>query len=137
LKFGDEKHIKGEDLFGPARIDPLTGERPSHRTDGDFRNTYTVIGICGIDHRVQPVEYVINKYTNDSVAFKDFIDKAIIKGFLLQGDILILDNAAIHVKGESSNLFDFLWDNFQILVICLPTCAPELNLIELLSCGTL
>jgi hypothetical protein len=36
------------------------------------------------------------------------------------------------LQGESTNLFDFLWDNFQILVICLPTRAPELNPIELL-----
>jgi hypothetical protein len=70
----------------------------SHKTDGDFRITYTVIGICGIDCRVQPVEYTINKYTNDSTAFNDFIDKALVKGFLVPGDVLILDNAAIHVK---------------------------------------
>jgi hypothetical protein len=100
LKFGDEKHIKGADLHGKVRRDPLTGETPSNKTDGDFRNTYTVIGICGIDHRVQPVEYVINKYTNDSVAFNEFIDKAIINGFLLPGDVLILDNAAIHVMSR-------------------------------------
>jgi transposase len=132
LKFGDEKHIKGGDLYGTVRVDPLTGETPSNKTDGDFRNTYTVIGLCGIDCRVQPVEYTINKYTNDSVAFNDFIDKALVKGFLVPGDVLILDNAAIHVKGESTNLFDFLWDNFEILLICLPTRAPELNPIELL-----
>jgi transposase len=132
IKFGDEKHIKGANLHGMVRRDPLTGETPSNKTDGDFRNTYTVIGMCGVDHRVQPVEYVINKYCNDSAAFCDFIDKAIIKGFLLPGDILVLDNAAIHVKGESTNLFDFLWDNFQILLITLPTRAPELNPIELL-----
>jgi transposase len=132
LKFGDEKHIKGGDLYGTVRVDPLTGETPSNKTDGDFRNTYTVIGLCGIDCRVQPVEYTINKHCNDSTAFNEFIDNAIIKGFLLPGDVLILDNAAIHVKGESTNLFDFLWDNFEILLICLPTRAPELNPIELL-----
>jgi transposase len=132
LKFGDEKHIKGADLHGPVRIDPITGDTPSNTTDGDFRNTYTIIGICGIDCRVQPVEYVINKHCNDSTAFCEFIDKAIIKGFLLPGDVLVLDNAAIHAKGESTNLFEFLWDNFQILLISLPTRAPELNPIELL-----
>jgi transposase len=132
LKFGDEKHIKGADLYGKVRIDPITGDTPSNKTDGDFRNTYTVVGICGVDHRVQPVEYTINNYTNDSTAFNEFIDNAIVKGFLLPGDVLVLDNAAIHTKGESSNLFEFLWDNFQILVICLPMRAPELNPIELL-----
>jgi transposase len=93
-----------------------------------------VIGICGIDYRVLPVEcqYVINKHCNDSTSFCEFIDKALVKGFLLPGDVLILDNAAIHNKGESSNLFEFLWDNFQVLLISFPTRAPELNPIELL-----
>jgi transposase len=131
LKFGDEKHIKGEDLHGPVRIDPQSGIRPSNKTDGDFRNRYTVVGICGIDARARPVEYVINKYTNDSVAFCEFIDNAIIKGFLLPGDVLILDNAAIHNKAASANLAEFLW-KFDILLISLPTRAPELNPIELL-----
>jgi hypothetical protein len=132
LKFGDEKHIKGADLYEKVRRDPLTGETPSNKTDGDFRNTYTIIGLCGIDCRVQPVEYTINKHCNDSTAFCDFIDKAIIKGFLLEGDVLVLDNAAIHNKADSTNLFEFLWDNFGILLISLPTRAPELNPIELL-----
>ena len=57
---------------------------------------------------------------------------SIVKGFLLPGDVLILDNAAIHNKADSVNLFEFLWDNFQILLISLPTRAPELNPIELL-----
>jgi hypothetical protein len=32
LKFGDEKHIKGADLYGTVRVDPLTGETPSNKT---------------------------------------------------------------------------------------------------------
>lgn len=47
LKFGDEKPLKGEDLFNrKGRADPLSGEREPIYVDSDFRNTYNIIGIC-------------------------------------------------------------------------------------------
>jgi hypothetical protein len=67
-----------------------------------------VVAICSVDCRSQPVEYAINTYTNDSTAFCEFVDRAIVKKFLLPGDILVFDNAAIHTSGASTNLFEFL-----------------------------
>jgi hypothetical protein len=81
--------------------------------------------------QVSAREYVINKYTHDSTAFCKFVDRAIAKKFLLPGDILVLDNAAIHTSGASTNLFEFLC-SYNILLIALPMRAPELNPIELL-----
>jgi transposase len=51
---------------------------------------------------------------------------------LVCGDVLVMDNAAIHHYHESSALEDVLWDEFEIAIIFLPTRAPELNPIELL-----
>jgi hypothetical protein len=52
LKFGDEKLLKGGDLFNrQVRRNLLTGEVPSVMTSSDFRNTYAVTGFCGIDVR--------------------------------------------------------------------------------------
>jgi hypothetical protein len=50
--------------------------------------------------------------------------------FLQQGDVLVLDNAAIHHYQESTTLGDYLWYEHGILITFLPTCAPELNPIE-------
>jgi transposase len=53
------------------------------------------------------------------------------------GDVLVLDNAAIHTGGSASHLADLLWDvevdgsPLNVLVLPLPTCSPELNPIEL------
>jgi transposase len=65
-------------------------------------------------------------------AFLIAVEEAIIAGFLKSGDILVMDNAAIHVFGENDVLIDFLWEHFRIHILMLPTRSPELNHIELL-----
>jgi hypothetical protein len=50
LKFGDEKSLKGQDLFcRRVRRNPITGEVPAVTTTPDFRNTHSITGFCGID----------------------------------------------------------------------------------------
>mmetsp|Transcript_26591 Transcript_26591/g.40981 ORF Transcript_26591/g.40981 Transcript_26591/m.40981 type:complete len:142 (+) Transcript_26591:650-1075(+) len=65
IKFGDEKHLKGQELFNrKVRRDVLTGVVPASLTTSDFRNTYTITGFCGIDPRSTPVWYNIHDDTN-------------------------------------------------------------------------
>jgi len=94
--------------------------------------SYTIIGFSGVDASTAPFFFKINQFTNDSEAFAIAVEEAIKAGFLKAGDVLVMDNAAIHVGGENNVLEDFLWDNFGIHVVMLPTCSPELNPIELL-----
>mgnify|MGYP005855778119 CR=1 FL=1 len=70
LKFGDEKPLKGCDLFnGAARKDPFTGIVPPTIVNSDFRNTYNVIGYCGIDISVPAVDYYIVGEDQTTTAF--------------------------------------------------------------------
>jgi hypothetical protein len=69
---------------------------------------------------------------NDSQSFMDNVMDAIVDGFLVEGDVLVLDNAAIHTGGENDTMADWLWSRFDISVAFLPTRSPELNPIELL-----
>jgi transposase len=140
LKFGDEKHLKGAELFTRyGRRDPLTGEVPEVITDSDFRNTYNITGLCGIDSRAVPVFYNINDNINDSESFAYFMEDAVACGFLQRWDILVLDNASIHVGGENANLEDWLWDGLspwdgqplRITLLLLPARSPEMNPTEL------
>ena len=97
LKFGDEKPLKGEDLFNrKGRANPLNGEREPIIVASDFRNTYNVIGICGIARDTAPMAYKMHDGINDSEVFTDFILECVAFGFLRFGDVLVLDNAAIH-----------------------------------------
>ena len=132
LKFGDEKLLKGQELFNRrVRRNPITGEIPPVLTSPDFRNTYTITGFCGIDTTVCPVWFDIHQYNNDAIEFAISLENAISGGFLKAGDILVLDNAAYHTGGENSVLEDFLWTNHGIFLIFLPPRCPEFNPIEI------
>lgn len=132
LKFADEKHLKAAEMYNrKARRDPITGEVPPMIVDCDFRNTYSITGICGIDKKATPVFAHIEKGTTDSTSFSMTIEEAIATGFLRRGDFLVFDNAAIHLQGENSDLEDWLWSSLGIIVLPLPTRAPELNPMEL------
>jgi hypothetical protein len=98
LKFANEK----------ARRDPITGEIPPMIVDCDFRNTFSITGLCGIDLKAMPVFAHIEKGTTDATSFSMTIEDAIARGFLHPGDFLVLDNAAIHLHGENSDLEDWL-----------------------------
>ena len=67
LKYADEKSLKGRDICNKlARRDPFTGIIPPTMTDPDFRNSYSIIGICGISRRSTPVKYRITESTVDA-----------------------------------------------------------------------
>ena len=67
----------------------------------------------------------------------DYIKQMVYDGFFLPREVLVLDNAAVHHGAESRELEEFLWNvridgvQLQVLVLYLPTRAPELNPIEL------
>ena len=134
IKFGDEKPLKGADLFNrKARKDPFTGVVPVTVVDSDFGNRCNIIGFCGIDMRCPAMDFCIvgEDQTTAAATFMAAIESSVAKGFLSRGDILVLDNAAIHCYRESEGLAAYLWAH-GILLLPLPTRVPELNPIELI-----
>ncbi len=131
IKFGDEKHLKGQELYNrKVRRDPITGIVPPTYTNGDFRNTYAVTGFCGINRASSPVWYYIHEDKNGAMEFALQLELALASGFFRPGDILVLDNASIHNGGDNSILEDWLWETFGVLLVFLPARSPELNPIE-------
>jgi hypothetical protein len=104
------------------------------------QHIHHIIGICGIDIETMPFFWKMTTSTNDANTFAEFITEAVVSGFLKENDVLVLDNAAIHRGGENEFLSEWLWNHvcpgttrpLHILVVYLPTRAPELNPIELL-----
>ena len=81
LKFVDEKHLAGSDLFNrTVRADPLTGIVPNVCPDPDFRNTFNIIGICGIDPRAPPFTFCISTGSCTSQFYGSCIEKMVICG---------------------------------------------------------
>ncbi len=132
LKFGDEKCLKGREVFNRrVRRHPMTGEIPPMGTTPDFTNTYSLTGFCGIDRRATPVFCKLHEDANDASEFSESVELACAAGFFNNGDVLVLDNAAIHYGGENSVLEEWLWDHCGVFLLFLPPRSPELNPIEL------
>jgi hypothetical protein len=139
LKFGDEKHLKGGELYTTCgRRCPFTGEVPAVTVASDFRNTYSLTGFCGIDSSVPACYVIIHQLINDSSTFAEAVEELIVVGWLKRGDVLVLDNAAIHVGGENVDLRDWLLNSphpdgqpMGIFLLLLPARTPELNPEEL------
>ena len=132
LKFGDEKLFNGAEVCCcRTRQNVLTGEIPASFTPSDFRNTYPIIGFCGIDSTTTPVRYRIHEERKDAEQFSIEVETAAVTGFLKGGDVLVSDNAAIHTGRENSVLEDWLWDNFGIFHL-----VPSYTLTRVEPCRT-
>jgi hypothetical protein len=122
LKFCDKKHLKGRELFSrKGWRDPQTGIIEPVCVPSDFRNSYTIIGVCGVASETVPFDYILHEGTNDAAIFSYVILMMVADKTLVSGDVLVMDNAAIHHHHESSALEDVLWDEFGIAIIFLPT----------------
>ena len=110
LKFCDKKHLKGAELFNwKGCRDPITGKVEPLLVDSDWQNSYTIIGFCGIAPDTKAFSYVLCDGMNNLAVFSKTVIRMVATGFLRQGDVLVLDNAAIHHYQESTTLGDYLW----------------------------
>jgi transposase len=133
LKIGGKKPLKGQDLFNPwGCVDPFSGKRELIYVDSDFRNTFNIIGICGIVRDTMPFAYKMHDGINNAAVFSDFVLKSVACGILRRRDVLVLDNAAIHHCKYLSELPGYLWSYHGVYIHFRPTWSPKLNPIELL-----
>lgn len=109
----------------------VIGVIPAIETPSDFRNTYSVYGMCGIDEDIDPLYWRIHDGNNDAEEFSYDVEVACIIGYLRQGDVLVLDNAAIHSGKDNKYLEDYIWERFGVWILFLPTRSPEWNPQEL------
>jgi len=99
LKFCDKKHLKWAKLFNrKGRSDLLAGKVKPLLVDSDWRNTYTIIGFYGITPDTKAFLYVLHDGMNNAAVFSETVSRMVATGFLWQGDVLVLDNAAIHTE---------------------------------------
>ena len=84
-----------------------------------------------------PTQYHIGTNNGNAAGFVVFVERLISSGWLGHGEVLVMENAAIHVGGDASIVEDLLWETekdgrpLRTVVLWLPTRSPELNPIEL------
>ena len=101
-------------------------------TDSDFRNTYSIVGICAIDNQVSPLLCTFAQGINDAKNFTIQVKGVLNAGWLLRHDILVADNSAIHMGKENVVLEEWLWEYHHVYMLFLPARAPELNPTDLI-----
>lgn len=69
--------------------------------------------------------------SNNQLDFLEFLLSLIENGYLVAGDILVLDNASVHAGLDSLEMLSDLLCAANVKLVFLPTYSPELNPIEL------
>jgi hypothetical protein len=132
LKYADKKSLQGKDICNKlAWRDPLAGITQPTMTDPGLRNTYSIIGICGILWRSTPLRYGITESMVDAELFALEVKDAIVSRFLRAGDVLVMDNAGNHTGKEKIVLEDWWWEEHSIFPLFLPARTPKWNPIKL------
>ncbi len=136
--FLDEKHmVNKDDIPMKGQVDPLMGYIDFTLVTEDFCeacNIFAVVSRNPSKHR--PIQYQIDKEKSMASTFVLFIKVLIISCFFKHEEILVMDNARIHIGGEASCVETLLWETpingmpLHVLVVYLPTQSPELNSIE-------
>ena len=84
-----------------------------------------------------PVHAVLIEQNTDSSIFFRFIQQLLELGVLQRGDVFILDNCTIHMHGDNSGSQDYLFCEYEILMIPLPPYHPDFKPTELVFQTTL
>ncbi len=126
LKFMDESHCVSKDLIRAKRCGP-TGK--ALRVFDEFPNQtrLTLSVLTAVDQPQAPLFYSITPDINDRWSFFTFVMDAIDAGYIGPGDILVVDNAPIHV---ADNMLTILLDALGAIgvdFVRLPAYSPELN----------
>jgi len=132
LVFADEKPMKEKDIFDRVRRDPFSGIVPYYLMDANSKNRFNIL--CAINVKggdVSPVEFVILEECTNSSLFFEFVLYLLDNGVLCRGDIFIVDNCSIHMKGDNVGLQHALFQEHGILMIALPPYHPDFNPTEL------
>ena len=130
--FADEKPIKDIDIYGVVRRDIMNGAIPRHKCKANSKNRWNILAACTTKRSVTDnVEYIIIDECTDASMFVFFVSRLIEVGFLRRGDIFVVDNCTVHMKGDNGHLQDKLLQELGVLMVPLPPYWCELNPTEL------
>jgi len=128
LVFADEKPMKDIDLYDRTRRDPITGEVFPILCNANSKFRYNILAAVTVKRNLKRnVEYLVLEENGDAFIFREFVSHLIQASFLVRGDIFVVDNCSIHMKGENEYLQETLLEEMDILMIPLPPYYAELN----------
>lgn len=125
IKYLDECHFDGRDCkIRYAR--GKKGERVCIPNYTPLNERVSVTLLTSLTDNI-PVYFDIRESSNTQFDFFGFVISAITAGRLIAGDILIYDNATIHLGNFILEPLDIICRVFDIKIVRLPTYSPELR----------
>lgn len=94
-----------------------------------FGKTYSISALCSLD--VDPVYIQAHEDSNNQFDFFGFIVCSVVDGYLKPGNILVVDNCAVHGGLETFDLLHMFLELHDIQLFYLPAYSPEFNPCEL------
>ncbi|KYQ91881.1 hypothetical protein DLAC_07218 [Tieghemostelium lacteum] len=125
--FLDEVHFNSRDLRKKKVLGPKN-DKVFVKTDTCLSTSFSMSSMVRYDGSMFVSPY---RQTNDQFNARDFIIEALKSKFILPGDILFMDNAAVHTGCETFQVLCLVLEGLNITLRFLPAYSPELNPIEL------
>jgi transposase len=128
IKYVDEVHFVLKNLFKQRAISPR-GKTICIQKNTNLSETYSMTLLTALDQDV-PFVVPLRTGSNTQFDFELFLADCIATGYLTQGDILIMDNASVHVGNETFATVHDTISQLNINLCFLPAYSPELNPVE-------
>ena len=101
---------------------------------GPSSKRLNIIGMtsCAPGRHRLPLEYAVVEGSLDCERFAEFVLGWIAFGCFVPGDVLVIDNASVHLAGDGLELLRQVLAEHGVELVRLPTYSPNLNPIELI-----
>lgn len=129
-KFLDECHFASRSLNRQLALGQR-GEPVIVVRGTSLKGSRTMTILTDLSNPVNPLFVEVKNGKNNQWDFFKFVLDAVASGYLVPGDVLILDNAKIHHGDDTIYVLQEILETLQISIMFLPTYSPELNPCEL------
>ena len=130
--FADKKLMKEIEIYGKVRRDVVDGTVHVHQMNANSKNRWNILAACCLKGELdKQVQFVVTDECTNAAVFAHFVAHLISTGTLVRGDIFVVDNCSVHMKGDNGSLQDQLLHKLGVLMVPLPPYWCELNPTEL------
>lgn len=129
IKFLDEVHFVSKEMDKRTGVGPR-GKKIYVRRWTDIKETFTMT-LMTIPNRSIPVAAEIRRGSNTQFDYALFLADCMSTGALTRGDVLVIDNASVHVGRATFELICTTLQRIGVKLLLLPMYSPELNPAEM------
>ena len=122
--------MKEKMIYSKVRRDVQKGTTPAHKCKSvNSKNALNILTAVNIKGGGVPPVYskVLDTVKTNASVFIHFVRLLLVSKVLVRGDIFIVDNCTVHLKGDNIGIQEELFQNHGILMITLPPYHPDFN----------